>query len=1004
MGWQGIGLVSSNWTLPANLQALFQPIASAFPSAQWTGTAASGFGTANPAAPTDPTRTTAKPAVRLLVPPNQWFTDTLDVGVIAAANDGGSLFNNLGIASVTFHYEGSAVTVDAPRWQAILTQAGARFYFGWWVRLKKPAGVAGTANLYVEATARDATMQKRVLGPFLFSPRASQYDLELEVNPDLPVIAGQRYQTLLDATSYAKAAASHNTLCTITKAGRYDIGDDGGTNAWDRTGYFNITSTVPVTIGRETLGNLQPNRLKLRLFGNVTLDRKNVLSVSSGANRDQTHWCDGITITDTSPEGRDTYVDGGVRNLLPLFGTNGAWVTECQMSEIYSGLSGSNLVRGVSVTRHGIDVVNGASCVVGSTFDNHDDLKWNTDFPAITVRYDGAEATATIARSGGTEGNGTGGGIYTVTIGAANYTFDVGDGSFGSALVGVPGSGGRIIQGWFFADLVAWLNTLPGITATRLIDPDSRANTGSLPGLRGQGFGATDIKSATLTLQSHHDKHADFYQVETGDAENVIVWGNRHTNAQTQNIFLSPINNGSIRDFFVFGNIMDNAPGVVGDFGDAASQIGRPNVVCSQVVIVQNSFPDQKWLIRNDGGNASMSMDALCLFGNNIAPSFGFTAGRVNAAMVVQGNRLYDGAAQPLDGIYNLIGGTKTSLFVNTTTGDYRPSGALLDFGYAPLIPFDMNRTPFPASAAVGALAASATLYVPPPAFTASSITGTPTNGSVLTANYTALGAEPITAAFQWVKQVGAGFADIVGQTAQTITLDSVAMGIGSGAKVICRITLTNAAGSVTAEPFVNFDGGERAALVAALTGKANSGFYDFRQTTDTGTWTAANGAGGLGAFTQTTSSLKPGISEVFGAVFPGRITLTTGTGAHSLYLLLRKDPANDAQGHIIDTATLYDPGSSATMTYPMGVDGGAVLNNRASLHAALDDNAFHILERTGTNLPSSPLPLGRATTGTPDMDVVASVVINEADFATGLVDARAAALAWLNALKVGLA
>ena len=59
------------------------------PSAGWNGTAATGFGGAYGAVPTDPTRTTAKPALRLLVPPGQRFTDTLVVGVAAAANNAG---------------------------------------------------------------------------------------------------------------------------------------------------------------------------------------------------------------------------------------------------------------------------------------------------------------------------------------------------------------------------------------------------------------------------------------------------------------------------------------------------------------------------------------------------------------------------------------------------------------------------------------------------------------------------------------------------------------------------------------------------------------------------------------------------------------------------------------------------------------------------------------------------------------------------------------------------
>ena len=62
------------------------------PSAGWNGTAGSGFSTV----PADPARTTAKPVLRLIVPPFQWYTNELVVGVYAAANNGGSLFDNMG--------------------------------------------------------------------------------------------------------------------------------------------------------------------------------------------------------------------------------------------------------------------------------------------------------------------------------------------------------------------------------------------------------------------------------------------------------------------------------------------------------------------------------------------------------------------------------------------------------------------------------------------------------------------------------------------------------------------------------------------------------------------------------------------------------------------------------------------------------------------------------------------------------------------------------------------
>ena len=78
------------------------------PSPAWNGEAASGFAET----PSDPPRTTAKPAARLLVPPGQYYKKKLNVGIAAAANDGGTLIG--GIDRVRFRYEGETVDVLEP--------------------------------------------------------------------------------------------------------------------------------------------------------------------------------------------------------------------------------------------------------------------------------------------------------------------------------------------------------------------------------------------------------------------------------------------------------------------------------------------------------------------------------------------------------------------------------------------------------------------------------------------------------------------------------------------------------------------------------------------------------------------------------------------------------------------------------------------------------------------------------------------------------------------------
>lgn len=52
--------------------------------------------------PTDPVRTAAKPALRLLMPPRQRFTNTLVVRVVALANNGGLFIGEIDCVRLNF--------------------------------------------------------------------------------------------------------------------------------------------------------------------------------------------------------------------------------------------------------------------------------------------------------------------------------------------------------------------------------------------------------------------------------------------------------------------------------------------------------------------------------------------------------------------------------------------------------------------------------------------------------------------------------------------------------------------------------------------------------------------------------------------------------------------------------------------------------------------------------------------------------------------------------------
>ena len=117
------------------------------PSQQWDGTVGSGFATV----PVDPERTSAKPAMRMLEPPNQYFTDEMVIGVSAMANNQGSMLENLGLSHVSVYFEGSLQHITAPSFRTFQDANGnAATYLGWWVTLKKPEGQGGLGNVFLQ--------------------------------------------------------------------------------------------------------------------------------------------------------------------------------------------------------------------------------------------------------------------------------------------------------------------------------------------------------------------------------------------------------------------------------------------------------------------------------------------------------------------------------------------------------------------------------------------------------------------------------------------------------------------------------------------------------------------------------------------------------------------------------------------------------------------------------------------------------------------------------------
>ena len=742
MSWHGIGLISGNWAPLPDMSAIHSSAESIKPSAAWDGTAASGFSVT----PTDPERTTAKPACRLLVPPFRYFSDTLDVGVIAMANDGGTMIPDFGIASVKFLYEGSEAVVTEPTFHTVQTQRGPRSYLGWWARLTKPVGVSGNAHLYVEATARDATMQKRVIGPYLFSPVDQQYTHSVTVAPSQPAVAGANYHTLDAAATYVNQQASANPLITIAEAGLYELtvgnNSPGISLRTMLPGRINITASVPgVSIGRaeyvnDGLATINDVRYRLRFFGsNLSLDYRYVLSVNgSSTDTGLGAWLDGVNIISTAPLGNSDVWRGTIKpNGLGSVRGSG-WFTECNVSDLTNFGNTANLIRGCDLTRMAGDVFSNSKCCIANRLRIHSGRPQSDEINAFTIQYTGAAATATLTRTGGQASSA--GGLWIVDIDGTQYTFDTGTVEGNEAYF--PGSptypptynGADGVGGYWFSDLTTWLNTLPGITATLLLDETDplekrTAASGSLANTASNGFTDLDIKSATRTITSYFNKHSDFYQHTAGVLENIIIAFNKGDTVEAQALFFSPSGNagagaGKELDFFSVGNAIGISTDVTSTFDPAGgySQFGRgapSGMVASHWVVAHNTLPNQGAWIRTGGIPFGSTADEYCMMKNNVFRTLFYDAQGPLPGLTIDGLRIHSGNAKPA-GVTNVqVGGDESTLFVDFANKDFRPAGQLASNGFASVIPFDIEGDPFPEFSALGAYALEAPEFVPPP-------------------------------------------------------------------------------------------------------------------------------------------------------------------------------------------------------------------------------------------------------------------------------------------------
>lgn len=643
--------------------------ASLAPSANWDGSAGSGF----TQAPTDPVRITAKPAIRPLVVPCQTFTNSLTFGVAAFANDNGTLIG--GVDRVRFYFEGATTDVVEPSLQIFTREDGSSYtLLGYWITLRKPSSTSGEAQLYAEAIPADATMQRRVIGPYSFFPEQALHDFSVTIAASQPEVAGSQYQSLNAALSFLKSVSAQCPLVTFTESTTVASPVTAQLYSGGK-GWCTITHApgVTVTFANNSLVNGTVSRFRfrydrLRFKGSgIVMDFRNIAEfrLETGAP----YWLDGVQITNSDPAGNQALFAKGTRPLAYLF-SQPSWFTDCTGEHLPNMFGpAAKLVRGCIVEDGYSDLANSAECIAAVTVNGWDSEWWNGGVDAMTLTYDsgaGNGSAASVEQTGGVNSNRT----WAFRVdGSVVATFTM--------LFDWQQLGGNQYN---VSDLVSFVNgTLngidPGFSASLLDDTRAGKRLGYEPaGGQGKSFPELDITDVIRTFRTDFDIHPDFYQKPSGaDIENLVIVQNTIRDWNGQIVFMGATSGDQLRDAYVLNNICD------GGTEPYLTQFGPLDA--SNVVYAHNSWIDQVVTLDSD------SFDGYSLFANNIAPSI---LGIRDNAMVKNNHVEADGLT-PTGSIGTTSGGSDANLYVDAVNGDYGPSGALLANPKPAILQFDIS-------------------------------------------------------------------------------------------------------------------------------------------------------------------------------------------------------------------------------------------------------------------------------------------------------------------------
>lgn len=475
------------------------PITAIQPNATYDGTPGSGS-----APPTDPVRVHAKAICRIFTASKQRVTGTFTLKIAARAFGGIDKVRLSGdcvttdIAAMDLR---TTVDVNGASWPEV-------FY---WADFDIPAFVAaggteGTraANIYVEVfPTASSIVQRRVMGPFVFYPEATATDGTYNIG------SGQTYATLKLAVAAAKAATKKAPEFVFHTTANYEAENEtvytGGKGFAVLRSVPGVTATI-LRASAMTPGSpsswpwtLGWDGVEFRGSG-IVLDFRNFTRIVFDTLPALFNGC---TYTNSIGSAQSLYFNKG-----PQIGTGPTTASYWQYVTFSHGpppTQGQLYVLGHRATDTYADIYSHTPAQYGNHDTDSTAVSLRTQIPSMTVRYSGSGA-GTIAKTGG-----NGGGSLVLDDGnhsGAPLTISLGD----ENTVAVEASA-----------VVSTINARSGWNAT-LLDTTRAARF-----LIGSGFGdangfpATDAKTATLTLVTMVDIHADYFQTY-GGMENVIMW------------------------------------------------------------------------------------------------------------------------------------------------------------------------------------------------------------------------------------------------------------------------------------------------------------------------------------------------------------------------------------------------------------------------------------------------------------------------------------------------